>query len=65
MSEQTHEIEYFIAIQAPEEKHQNKEDDWISVITGMPRIDSKSYYAVAMYNGDVSVYDFNDKLLFK
>lgn len=64
-SEQTIEIEYFIAVYAPEQKNQNQEDDWISTITGMPRVDSNSYYGVAMYNGQVSIYSFEDKLVSK
>ena len=64
-SEQTLDIEYFLAIYAPQEKNENQEDDWISVITPMSRMETESYYAVGLYNGEVSIYDYQDKLIAK
>ena len=60
MSEEVHDIEYFVAAATLQERNKNKEDDWISDITGIERVDLQSCYAVSMYNGNISIYNSDD-----
>jgi hypothetical protein len=48
-------IYYFIALNKPQEKSKNHEDDWISSIDKILGIDA-NHYAVSLYNGSVSFY---------